>query len=113
MAPSPANLVVSVYNRDAGPIAASVFDILTEGGFNTSPGILDASEVDPPVKGSIVMYRTGEEPTAKVVGGYFSNMELVPVQPADLPNGEDVAVVVGGNYALPEPPDPGAQVDCP
>jgi len=110
-APSPANIVVSVVDRGGGSVATQVMGILTDGGFNTSPGVLDRSAVDPPTKGSIVLYGEGEEAMAKVVGSYFPNMELVPAPPGTLPNGEDVAVMVAGGYAIPAPSD-GAPVEC-
>jgi LCP family protein required for cell wall assembly len=111
-APSPANVVVSVVDRRAGETAAEVYDVLTEGGFNTSPGIVDASEVALPVQGSMILYRDGAEAMAKVVGSYFGNMELVPAPPGVIPNGQDVAVVVGDRYHLP-PPTAAEPVECP
>jgi len=110
-APSPANIVVSVVDRGGGSVATQVLGVLTDGGFNTSPGLLDRSAVDPPTKGSIVLYREGEEAMAKVVGAYFPNMELVPAPRGSLPAGQDVAVVVTGGYEIPAPSD-GTQVEC-
>ena len=111
VAPSPANIRVTVYNRNAGPIAANVFNTLNEGGFNTSTGIVAGIEIDPPAKGSMILYREGSEPLAKVVGSYFSNLELVPAPAGTLAKDEDVAVVVTGRYVIPPPPS-GEQVDC-
>ena len=112
VAPSPANIVVSVLNRDAGTVAANVFNTLTEGGFNTSPGIETDDGLDTPRKGSMILYREGEEPTAQVVGQYFPNLELLPVPARDLPTGQDVVVVVTSRYEIP-PPSTGEPVDCP
>ena len=111
-APSPANIVVSVVDRDGAPIASQVFDILTEGGFNQSPGIVDETVVTPPAKGSMILYRTGAEEMAKVVGSYFGNLDLVPAPPGALAKGQDVAVVVTDRYHVP-PPNPNGPVDCP
>ena len=111
VAPSPANIVVSVVDRGAGSVASDVLDTLTEGGFDTSSGLLDRSAVRPPKKGSMILYRGGEEAKATVVGAYFPNMELVPAPRGALPAGQDVAVVVAGGYRIPEPSD-GAQVVC-
>jgi LCP family protein required for cell wall assembly len=111
-APSPANIVASVVSRSADPIATEVFDILTEGGFNTSPGVLDAGSVAVPRGGSMILYRDGAEAMAKVVGAYFGNLELVPAPPGTLSNGEDVAVVLAPRYQLPEP-NQDAPVECP
>ena len=112
-APSPANIVVSVVERDEGaPIAGDVFDILTEGGFNQSPGIVDDSVVSPPAKGSMILYRSGAEDMAKVVGSYFGNLELVPAPPNALAKAQDVAVVVTDRYRVP-PPNANGPIDCP
>jgi hypothetical protein len=93
VAPSPANIVVSVLDRRAGTTATDVFDVLT-------------------TKGSLILYREGEEAMAKVVGGYFPNMELVPAPQGTMPDGQDVAVVVTSGYQIPVPQD-GAQLECP
>jgi hypothetical protein len=111
-APSAANIVTAVVDRRAGATATEVLEVLTDGGFNTSPGLLDGSEVDPPRTGPMILYREGEEAMAKVVGSYFGNMELVPAPPRTLPPGLDVAVVVTARYQIPEPSDD-APVECP
>jgi LCP family protein required for cell wall assembly len=112
VAPSPANIVTAVVDRSGDPIAADVLDILTEGGFNTSPGLLPRSAVEPPTNGSIILYGEGAEPMARVVGTYFGNLELVPAPPQTLPDGVDVAVVVTGSYELP-PEQAEEPVECP
>ena len=111
VAPSPANIVVSVVNRNAGTVAANVFNTLNEGGFNTSPGILAASAVDVPAKGSFILYREGEQSMAEVAGQYFPNLELVPAPAGALPEGQDVAVIVTGRYEIPAP-STDEPVDC-
>jgi LCP family protein required for cell wall assembly len=111
VAPSPANIVVSVVDHDAGPIAANVFSVLTDGGFNTSAGITDA--VTPPTKGSMILYRQGEDAEAEVVGTYFPNLELVPAPPGAMPDDQDVAVIVGRHYAEPSPGGDSTTVECP
>ncbi len=112
VAPSPANIVVSVVDKRSGGVATEVSTVLTEGGFNTSPGIVDASAVDAPRKGAMILYREGTEDMAKVVGTYFPNLELVPAPPGTLPVGQDVAVVITGGYRIPAP-QTGPQVECP
>jgi LCP family protein required for cell wall assembly len=111
VAPSPANIVVSVVDEGAGSTAAEVFNVLTDGGFNTSPGILSADALESPTKGAIVLYREGAEAMAKVVGAYFPNMDLVPAPRGTLPRGQDVAVVVTAGYQVPEPQED-AEVVC-
>jgi LCP family protein required for cell wall assembly len=110
--PSPANIVASVVDRDAGAIATDILTILTEGGFNTSPGIVDDSTIRLPAKGPMILYREGAESMAKVVGTYFGNLQLVPAPPGALGSGEDVAVVVTSRYELPEPNE-SEPVECP
>lgn len=112
VAPSEANIVTSVYDRRAGSVATEVLELLTEGGFNTSPGIVSGADVDPPVAGPMILYREGAGAMAEVVGGYLSNLELVPAPAGALPRGQDVAVVVTANYELPEPSGE-APVECP
>lgn len=112
VAPSAANIVTAVVDRRAGTTATEVLSILTDGGFNTSPGIVGGSEIEPPTNGPMILYREGQEPMAKVVGSYFGNMELVPAPPNVLPDGLDVAVVVTSRYEIPEPSDD-APVECP
>jgi LCP family protein required for cell wall assembly len=111
--PSPATIVTAVYDRGGGTVAAEVFDILTEGGFNTSPGLLPGSAVELPRKGPMILFREEAEAMGKVVGTYFGNMQLVPAPPRLLPDGVDVAVVVTARYNLPEPPADDAPVECP
>jgi len=110
--PSPANIVVSVVDRDGSEVATNVFDILTEGGFITSPGIVDLTQIRPPTKGPMILYRPDAEDEAKVVGTYFGNLTLVPAPAGTLPKGQDVAVVVSGRYQIP-PPNTAEPVDCP
>ena len=73
--------MVSVVDRERQRVAANVFDILTEGGFNASPGVIDLTVVRPPTKGSMILYRAGDEAMAEVVGTYFGNLDLVPAPP--------------------------------
>lgn len=112
VAPSPANIVTAVVDRGGATVAADVLDILTDGGFNTSPGLLPRSAVVSPTTGSIILYREGAESMARVVGTYFPNMELVPAPQRTLPEGVDVGVVVTGSYELP-PQQTEEPVECP
>ena len=110
--PSPANIVVSVVDRGGSTVAQEVFDVLTEGGFNTSPGVVDLTQVQPPTKGAMILYAPGAESMAKVVGTYFRDLGLVPAPAGTLPKGQDVAVVVSGRYQIP-PPATDEPVECP
>jgi hypothetical protein len=99
-------------DRRAGDVATESLEVLTDGGFNTSPGIVGASEIEPPKGGPMILYRQGEDAMAEVVGSYFGGMELIPAPEHVLPPGVDVAVVVTGGYAFPEPQE-GEPVECP
>jgi hypothetical protein len=98
----------------AGPneAAAPVFDVLTEGGFNTAAGVVGKGEVDSPVRGAAIVYREGLEAEAKVVGSYAGGLELIPVPASALPDGVDVAVVANAAYEIP-PPDTSGGQECP
>ena len=93
-------------------ILNQVFDTLTDGGFDTTPGILDGSQLDAPGRDPLILFRAGEESKAKVVGTYFRDLDLAPAPPGVMPDGVDVAVVVTPSYEIPpagtEPP-----VECP
>ena len=110
--PSPANIVVTVVDRNSGTVSAEVSNLLTEGGFDTSPGVVRPAAVEVPTKGASILYAEGAEPMAKVVGTYFPNLELVPAPAGALPAGVDVAVVVNAGYEIPPPTDD-APVECP
>jgi LCP family protein required for cell wall assembly len=110
--PSPANIVTSVVDVHSGDAAPAALERLTESGFNSSPGVVTPDEIQPPKKGSMILYREGLDAEAKVVGQYFPDLELVPAPANTLPNGQDVAVVVTGNYEIP-PLNAEEPVDCP
>jgi LCP family protein required for cell wall assembly len=110
--PSPANVVVQVVDKQAGTIATTAYGVLTEGGFDTSPGIVPGAGFEAPVKGSVIVYREGAEPQAKVVGTYYRNLEVAAAPPGTLPPGVDVAVVLTPRYE-PPPPSTEPQVECP
>jgi LCP family protein required for cell wall assembly len=110
--PSPANIVVTVVDKGAGIVATDMLGVLTEGGFDTSPGLFGRADVRSPVKGSAIVYREGSEPEAKVVGTYFRDLPLVAAPAGVLPAGVDVAVVATATYEIP-PPSTEAPVECP
>jgi|tagenome__1003787_1003787.scaffolds.fasta_scaffold20865006_2 LCP family protein required for cell wall assembly len=110
--PSPANIVTPVVDVHSGDVAADALERLTESGFNSSPGVVTPDDIKPPKKGSMILYREGLDAEAKVVGQYFPDLELVPAPANTLPNGQDVAVVVTGNYEIP-PLNAEEPVDCP
>jgi LCP family protein required for cell wall assembly len=110
--PSPANIVVTVVDKGAGIVATDMLGVLTEGGFDTSPGVLGRADVRSPVKGAGIVYREGFESEAKVVGTYFRDLPLVAAPAGVMPAGVDVAVVATATYEIP-PPSTEAPVECP
>ncbi|MCI0635332.1 MAG: LCP family protein [Actinobacteria bacterium] len=110
--PTPANIVVTVVDMGAGFVATDMLGVLTDGGFDTSPGVVGRADVRSPVKGSAIVYREGFEPEAKVVGTYFRDLPLVAAPAGVLPAGVDVAVVATATYQIP-PPSTEAPVECP
>ncbi|HSJ51539.1 MAG TPA: LCP family protein [Actinomycetota bacterium] len=109
--PSPANVVAAVYSKDPGGSAATnVLELFTEGGFNTSPGVVQLSDIEAPRRGSFILFREGAEPAAKVVGTYLHDLDLVPAPEGVLPEGQDVGIVVAPAYEIPEPKE---TVECP
>lgn len=100
--PSPANIRVRVYDKHSSGVADTVEQTLVQGGFDTSSGVEAAASLDSPVKGATILYAKGQEAMAKVVQGYFSNLDIVPA-PKGLLHGLDVAVVVTASYQIPPP----------
>ena len=110
--PTPANIVTVVVDKRSETVAASILGVLTDGGFDVTPGIVPGSTFTSPVPGSVILYQKGQEAEAKVVQGYFGNLEIVPAPEGTLPAGQDVAVVVTPSYELPPPPTE-APTECP
>ena len=100
-APSEANTIVQVIDAGDPSGAAEVEDILSQAGFDVSPGVIAG---DPPkgVQHAVIAYRSGQENYAKVVATYFPDLKMVEVNDFDAP----VVVVVTPGY---RPPDPGGQ----
>jgi hypothetical protein len=98
-APSEANIVVPVVDHDSGGSATEVERILMDGGFDTSPAIVDYATYGADVKGSVIAYRPGHRSDAEVVQKYFPNLQLLEV-PNDTLNGSPVAVFITGNFHL-------------
>lgn len=113
--PSPAIIRIGVYDRRSLGVADTVYNTLTEGGFDTSLPVPDVSVAGQvPVKGSVILYdpeAPDGQAMADVVRGYLSNLEVV-VAPEGALNGVDVAVVIGPNYTLPAPTT-SPPVSCP
>jgi hypothetical protein len=100
--PSPANIRVGVYDKRSQGAAIPVEQTYTDGGFDTSVGIRDASLLASPVKGSVILYANGQEAMAKVVQDYYPNLEIVAA-PHGLLTDIDVAVVITSKFTPPPP----------
>lgn len=98
--PSEANTRVAVVDADAGATASAVEDVLTDAGFDVSPGIWPASEAPIDVTGPAIVFRPGASANAQVVAAYFPDLPLIPS--ADL-RGAQVALVIPSSYTLVRP----------
>ncbi len=114
-APSPAIIRVGVYDRHSQGAAQTVYNTLTEGGFDTSLPVQDASMLGKkvPVKGSAILYDGGAPDglaMADVVHGFLSNLQEIAAPKHEL-GGAAVAIVVGPGYTVP-PPNTAGPVSC-
>jgi LCP family protein required for cell wall assembly len=100
-ATSEANIVVPVVDHNAGTLANQVETVLSNSGFDISPGIVSYTDFGAMIKGSAIVYRPGAGPfeEAQVVRKYFANLPLVQAPKGALP-GSAVAVFVTGSYQV-------------
>ncbi len=112
--PSPANIVLAVYDKESFGTAFGVLTLLMRGGFDTSPGLVDADVLGMKVKGSAILFSPGEEAKADVLGSYLPTLERLAV-PRRLLGGADVGVVVSSRFTPPSPGSepPSSTVECP
>jgi hypothetical protein len=96
-APSEANIAVPVVNHAAGAKADGVERILTDGGFDITPGIVDYATFGAPIKGSVIAYKPGHLADAQVVQKYFPNLSLVEAPNGAL-RGSPVAIFLTASY---------------
>jgi LCP family protein required for cell wall assembly len=112
--PSPANIAVTVYDKDSFGQAYNVLQTLTQGGFLVASGLTDIHELGTKVKGTVILFAPGEEAKAEIVAQYVRGVELQPA-PKSVLGGADVALVIGPNYEPPPLDDspPQTSADCP
>ncbi len=114
--PSEANTTVVVLDAGNEAGATEVEDILTQAGFDITPGVQPGS-VPKGVKAPVILYQAGQEDYARVVQAYFPALKMVEFKGLqDAP----VAIVVPDGYhpttskpsggASPAPP---AASECP
>ena len=106
--PSEANTKVAVIDANATAVASEVLTILSQAGFDVSPGIVEPTDAPAGVEGPAIVFRPGEGAYAHVVSGYFPGLELI--ESGEL-RGAPVAIVVAPSYD-PTPPS-GGQGDAP
>jgi hypothetical protein len=93
--PSEANVPVLVVDHASGGKAAQVQQVLSQAGFDISPGTIASSGYVEKVPGSVIAFAPDADAEAQVVAKYFPNLELKQVK--GLP--DDVVVYVDRSYA--------------
>lgn len=107
---SEATIPVLVVDHASGGKAAEVQDVLSQAGFDVSPGTTTFSDYPKKVAGSVVAHAPGAEAEAQVAQKYFPSLEMRQVK--GLP--DDVAVFVDASYEpAPVGGGGGAPPDCP
>jgi len=94
--PSEANTTVAVIDDGAAAKAADVETLLSNAGFDVSPGIFEGS-APPGVKGPAIVFAPGKDAYAGVVHSYFPNL---PVVGSKRLTTAPVAIVVTPAYAV-------------
>jgi LCP family protein required for cell wall assembly len=92
--PSEANTTVVVLDAGNATGASEVEDILTQAGFDISPGIKPGN-VPKGVKAPVIVYQAGQEDYARVVQAYFPDLQMVEFKGL---NEAPVAIVVPDGY---------------
>jgi len=100
--PSPANIRVAVFDANSGGVAQRVFSVMERSGFDTSPGLSDASAPGVQVRGAVMLYRPGAQDMAQVALGFVPNLPERQA-PHGMLAGTDLALVITAGFQ-PEPP---------
>ncbi|MDH4111345.1 MAG: LCP family protein [Actinomycetota bacterium] len=104
--PSEATIPVLVVDHASGGGVSGVQDVLSQAGFDISPGTTAYSAYPKKVPGSLIAYAPDADAEAQVVKKYFPTLELKQVK--GLPDG--VAVFIDGAY---EPAQVGGETGAP
>ncbi len=107
--PSEANVPVLVVDHGSGGAVAGVQDVLSQAGFDISPGLSTYERYAKKVPGSVIAYAPDADAEAQVVKKYFPTLELQQVK--GLPDG--VAVFVDGSYRPAEVGEGVPPSECP
>jgi LCP family protein required for cell wall assembly len=108
--PSEANVPVLVVDHASGGKVTQITDVLSQAGFDISPGITTYPEYAKKMAGNVIAYAPDADAKAQVVAKYFPGLELKQVE--GLP--DDVVVFVDATYKA-VPVGGGSTVDttCP
>jgi LCP family protein required for cell wall assembly len=106
--PSEANVPVKVVDHASGGEAVEVQELLSQAGFDISPGTSTFTDYAKKVPGSVIAHSPEADAEAQVVQKYFPSLELRQVQ--GLP--DDVVVFVDSAYEPAEVGE-GAPPECP
>ena len=107
--PSEANVPVLVVDHASGGAVTGVQDVLSQAGFDISPGLTTYTAYEKKVPGSVIAYAPDADAEAQVVQKYFPNLELRQVK--GLPDG--VAVFIDASYEPAPVGGGGAPAECP
>ena len=107
--PSEANVSVLVVDHASGGGVTGVQEVLSQAGFDISPGLTTYEQYAKKVSGSVIAYAPDADAEAQVVKKYFPTLELKQVK--GLPDG--VAVFVDGSYEAAEVGVDGPPAECP
>ncbi len=94
---SPANITVPVVDHGSGGKATAVEQILSDSGFDITPGVVDYAAYGAPIPGSVIAYKPGHESEAQVVAQFFPNLKVVEAPKGAL-RGSPVAIFISANY---------------
>jgi LCP family protein required for cell wall assembly len=110
-APSEANIVVPVVDIASGGTAQDVEQVLSDAGFDISPGVVDDVTYGIELKASVILYKPGHESEARVVQKYFANLEIAEASAGEL-HGSPVAVFITSDFHLQPVGTGGTTTDC-
>jgi LCP family protein required for cell wall assembly len=107
--PSEANVPVLVVDHASGGAVTGVQQVLSQAGFDISPGLETYEGYAKRVSGSVIAHAPHADAEAQVVKKYFPTLEMKQVK--GLP--DDVAVFVDGSYEAAEVGEEGPPAECP
>jgi hypothetical protein len=107
---SEANTDVAVIDENAEAAATEVHDVLSQAGFDVTPGIWDAAAAPAGIEGPAIVFAPGADAYAQVVSGYFPDLRTVV---SDELQGARVAIWVTSSYEPSEPGSASGSSQCP